>query len=346
MDTNTQILWHNRPTTRTHLRRPAWINKHYCSASLYRFARTSLCELMPRHVTDASIHAAIITALHLLHGEFLKRQQLITIHQPPCRLVGEVIPPIGDTSVNMLHYPLMFLACRGAIYVFTEPPLGFDKCRLVTLKEAGVLYLATVRQGSKVSQSDINPHNAICLGQGLRFHDTRKRSIPLTHSIPANRQGFGFPVELPVHLNFDVPNLGQPHSLSINKKPVAFLLGISKGVIPVCATKAGIARFLACFDTTEERTKSQVHSFLSILHSLSMAFLQPCLNLLPLCRQFLRVVPAKEYGIIIPSILTNFDGFVVYPAAAVKLLLQESNLRFSRVYLYLNVFRIAPLSYC
>ncbi len=338
MHSNTQVLRHYRTATRTHLRRSAWVNKHHCSASICRFARTSLCKLMPRHVTDASVHATVIAVLHLLYVKFLKDQKLITIDQFTGSLMGKIIPAVGNPSVNMLHHTLVFSTCRSALHVLTESLLCIGKGNLVTFEEPWVLNTATVRHGGKMRDAKVNSSYLVSGWQWVRFDNARETHVPLANGIPTYRKGLGFSNQRTVQFDLHITDLGQSNRLVINKRPVALLLWIGERVVSIFPTEPRIAWFLACFDTTEERTECQINTFLSILHGLSVSLLQPGFLLLPDGRHLLCVIPTEAAFVVLPGIPADFDGLVVHPSAAVELGLQEGSLCFSRVYSILERF--------
>jgi len=326
MNSHTQILRDNLPTTGTHLRGATRINEHNCPTSFFRFVRTVLRKLTPGGIRDAFVHTTPVAVLHILNVQLLKGKQLINVNQSAARLVSKVTAAIGNSLMDMLHHALALAISRCSLRLFAEASLGLGQCLLIAAEEARVLNLFAVGQCSKVCKSNIHSSYRIANRQRLRLNDTGEASIPVANGIPSDSQGLSDALQGPVQLDFHFTNLRKVEFAIFIETPVALLLWIGERIVVVKALKARVARLISGLHTPEESTEGEVNAHLGVLHRLGVTFLEPRFVLFPLRQKAASIISAKGFLLLLVGISAGLQRLVVDPTAAVQLPLQDGTL--------------------
>lgn len=320
--TDMQIFRNDVTTTRAFLRCTPGINQYNSPASFFRFALTELYESSPGHISYTLVKDFVAILLHTLYVQVFKRDELIFVDQLTRFLVSEIIASVSLTLVSVLQGANRLPPLRAAFgqFLFLAVQPGHIFC--IPPHPSLALNLVAVGEDGKCRQSQINTHNLIRWWHWLGFDNTRETGVPVTDTITPDSQGFAHTFKWPMQLDFYITDFGEANTAVIEKSPVSFLLWISERIVTMAGLEAWVSWFLAVLYAAEESTKGKVNPLLGILHSLSMSLLQPLVFLLPLCQEFIRLIPAQRHLFVLPGITAHFQRLIVYPSAGIKTLLQ------------------------
>lgn len=112
MNTNTQVFGNQGATTRTHLRRVAWIDQDDTTTGPLCLVRRVLNQLAPRCVCDAFSEAMV--GKHPGCVQVLKNDQAVVVGQLPPDLMGEVAAAVGATARVAVLVRAMRASAGGA----------------------------------------------------------------------------------------------------------------------------------------------------------------------------------------------------------------------------------------
>ncbi len=324
MNTNRQLLGDNFTATRTQLGGVAWINQYDTPASTCRLARRDLYELIPRSVTNALVHAAVVAVHHVGNIQIFKGDQLVHVDQLARFLVRKVVAAIGDSLVNMIERPFATVKLWRALRLFRQATLHSCECIFVLAEKTGIVDLAAIAHSCEVSQANVDSGYLVCGHQRIGFNDTGETRVPVTDSITLNGQSLTLPSHGTVQLDFDITDLGQAHTAIVEQSPVALCLGIRERIVTVNRFESWVSWFfLAGFHTAKERTKSQIDTLLCVLHGLRMTVTQELMFLSPLRQQFIRGVTRDGLLPFFPACFSGFKRLVVNPSATIQDVLER-----------------------
>ena len=328
MSTNRQVFGNYLVTRGAHLRSPARINLHNCSASIFRFAKTELYKLIPSGICNALIHASEVPLSHGLNVQLLKSNKLVFVYQASRQLVCKVSSAVSDAMINMLACPPALFLFRTALYRFVSFAIGFGKFLFIFTEESRIVNLLAVGECSKVRKSNVNAHNLIGSRKRIRLYNARETGVPMAECISPDGEGFGSSSQRAMQLDFNDADFREAQVFIVNESPVAINLRIGEGIVSIGGFESWITWLLARFNTAEECAEGKINAGLSILEHLRMGLLKPRILLFPDWKEFVGVVSAERFFTFLPRIASCFKGFVINPTAGIKHLLQRRLLCF------------------
>lgn len=226
-------------------------------------------------------------------------------------LMGEVVTSEGDTLMHPCNSFPMFPAFGCPFGKFAMLALNFGKGLLFLAEKPGVLYLSSIRHGSKGLESDINPDLRGAFRQSLRFTLHREGHIPLAGRGPSNSTRFHLPFDRAMIDHLDSSNLRNHYTIVILDAEAT--LGEREGVIAPIAFEPGIPRVLTSFATPEEGFERQVNTDGYILQDLRMHISERRTLLFHYRECRLLLVEGQPFASLLISLLTLFQQMIIQP---------------------------------
>jgi len=198
---------------------------------------------------------------HAVHRQILDGDDAVGVDDAAGVLVREVRAPVSDALVDPRHNHTATPAFgRGpfALFgrrLFCQAALSLRQRLLVPPEEAGVGDLRPIREGRERGQAHVNADGAVGRGQRMRLHLTGERDEPRARRRAPHAAGLDVALQRAVDDGFDVADLGQKDTGAAQFVP---RLRIPEGVVLAVPFEAGIPRFLARLDTSEERLEREV----------------------------------------------------------------------------------------
>jgi len=270
---------------------------------------------------------------HPVNRQILDRDQIKLVDDAATVLVGEVAP----SPARSLMYACHDLAPLGAFWrpllLLAEAALRLGECVFFASEEAWVGDLLPVTEGGEGLQPHVNADLLPRLKQGRWLGAlTGETDVPFARAAPADRRRLGNTFHWAVQNELDKSNIGDTDALVVYMQPTANRhLREGEAIVAARATKAGIARFFACFAPTEVGLEGQINAHRDVLQYLRVNTCQCGSFGLERWQGPLLVVQAYCLLSLLPSHLALGEEMVIQPAALLQLLSEEVLLLLGRI---------------
>jgi len=120
-----QFLLHQYTASTTQFAGISWVNKYYSSASLFRFTRSELYQLIPSSIRDAFCKAMVFN--HCQNVQVFKGDNSKLINKPSAQFVSKVFSVPSDAFVYSRNWLASFRSLWRSFFLFTQLALYFNK---------------------------------------------------------------------------------------------------------------------------------------------------------------------------------------------------------------------------
>ncbi len=236
------------------------------SASFFRFAGELSKELRPRRVTDAFCQTMVMD--HPIDGQVFNTDHAEAVNDLPALLVSEVLTSKCDAFMDPRYRLTVLASLLSALCQLGVFALYFGQRLLFPAKEARVLNLGSIGEGSKGLESNVNPDLFGTLRKALGFALNRETHIPLPRRRSLNRTGFDGPFDLAVVDHLHPPNFREAHPILMGETKTRLRVG--ETIIAMFPTETGIAWVLSSLAPSEKGFEGQIDANRNILQDLGM----------------------------------------------------------------------------
>lgn len=315
MNTNTQVFFDDCSAFGALLTRVFGINFHDLLTSLFRFVRKETYKLIPGDILDTSIQRTISALLHLSNLKVFDTKHIITVYKSFGLLVGKVFSLGGDSLMYSCY-------CFLVLVLFL---LSFGKSLLFLFEKARIVYDGVIRHHCKSLASEIDTdyiqaraRQQPFLGRMLSVVN-RKNSVPFPCWSPLNCACLSLAQDETMRPRFDTTDFGKfQRSICPPFGQSEPELRIAKGVVSIPTLKPGISRFFTFLNSTKEGTKCPINSVLNVLKDLRVHARKSGSFFFPNRKEFTCSSKRQRLLLFFPSLLANFECFVVNKTTGIK----------------------------
>jgi hypothetical protein len=308
------------PTSRTGLAGIGGVNSDYNPISMFSFIGQHVKEVPPSHICDAFVYATKIVLLHVIDRKVLNDDGPISIYKIPRKLVGKILPLVGNSFVDTGHNLASLSTLLGPFGLFRHTTIGFSQVGFFGLKESGVINFLSVRESDKRSKASVNSHRIIIGGKDGLIDLTRETDEPFTSNCPSNGASFNTPLDRTMEYGLDFANLGNAYRFFVNSIP---LLREGKRVISSVTSKTWVPRVYSLLDTTKEGLKRKVNTDGDVLKDLRVDLSKFRNTLFENWERGLLVVKRQTFLFGFPTCLPLLKQMVIQPSALLKGIRQQ-----------------------
>lgn len=301
----------------------ARVNQHDFTISVFCFAGDVAYPLIPGCILNAFSQGVILEPV--LPVQLSKRNDAVFIDQLAREFVRKVLAPVSNPLVEVLQRSAPPGPFGSAFLNLGKFSLRHRQFLLVPAKETRIIDFLTVAECSKAFQTNVNAYRFPTCRKRFGFDFTREVGVPIAKRVLADIQGLDIPTDRAMQDDFDGAYLGQIQTVFSEFEAT---LRIGKAILAPIATKTGIARFFARFQSAKESLESQINTAANFLENLGMGLFQLWFGLFPARQHLDRVVMRNDFLLLLPCIFTSGKRLVVHPTAQFKGLCQVGSLAF------------------
>jgi hypothetical protein len=239
---------------------------------------------------------------HAVDGQILNRNKTKVVNDFPGCLMSEVVSTKPYTFINPSDNLSVFMSLVSTFDCFAQFSVRFGQGLFFFPEEPGIINGSSIGEHGESMQPHINSHGGVGNWKMLRFNFAVEGHIPFASGRAADGGGLGFAAHLPMHDDFDVPDLGYRQSAILNSA-APWDLRKGKRIVPSPSFESWKPRFFSSFDAAKESLKSQVKPDSDILQNLGIDRNKGSMN-------FLEAWQGSILGKIIQGLLVNFPRFL------------------------------------
>jgi hypothetical protein len=191
----------------------------YPYSSFFRFEYEDVLESKPTRVRDGVSKVAVLE--HIRDSQVLNRDEGVSIHVVPRRLVRVVLALAGDLEVNLGHLPSSLAPAVGAFLSTRRLALRPPECLRRPPEAARVLSRVAIRVGDEVRKANVKADGRTISFLRCISEIAYDQDIPVPVGAIDEVSGFGITFERPVLLDLEaateLPGNSQRPSIGIEE---------------------------------------------------------------------------------------------------------------------------------